>query len=200
VFCAAGMLLSDLRHDYVRTFSGELSTISRKKVEHGEMAAEALRTLSEEGMREKDAILSYAVDLKYAGQFHEVTVPVASLSEGFSELQNSFDAQHRKLYGYNLPGQPVEALHWRLTAIGRTERPNFGGVAAKSTGAAIRKKSRDVIFGGHKVSTDVYQGSDLNSQSTIQGPAIVEEPTTTIVIPPGCSLVVNEFGDYELSL
>lgn len=202
VFCAAGMLLSDLRHDYVRTLSGELSTISKERVEelYTEMAAEALKTLQEEGVPKKDAILSYAVDLKYVGQFHEVTLPFASLSDGFAELQKSFDAQHRRLYGYNLPGQPAEALHWRLTAIGRTERPDFGRVASRSGGAATRKKRRDVIFDGRKVATDVYQGSELNLQSTIRGPAIIEEPTTTIVIPLGCSLLVNRFGDYELSL
>jgi N-methylhydantoinase A len=203
VFCAAGMLLSDLRHDYVRTLSGELSTIPKEKVEqlYGEMTAEALETLREEGIEKQDAVLSYAVDLKYVGQFHEVTISFASLSESFAELQKSFDAQHRKLYGYNLPGQPVEALHWRLTAVGSTERPSdFGRAAAKSGCGASRKKTRDVIFDGRKIATDVYQGSDLGAQAAVQGPAIIEEPTTTIVIPPACSLVVNRFGDYELSL
>jgi N-methylhydantoinase A len=201
VFCAAGMLLSDLRHDYVRTFSGELSTISRNKIEelYKEMSVEALRTLAEEGMRETDAVLSYAVDLKYVGQFHEVTIPFAALAEDFVQLQQTFDTQHRKLYGYNLPGQPVEALHWRLTAVGRTDRPQFGRVDVKCAGA-IKTKSREVIFDGRKVATDVYEGRQLGPQSKIQGPAIVEEPTTTIVVPPRCELVVNEFGDYELSL
>lgn len=202
VFCAAGMLLSDLRHDYVRTFSGELSTIAKEKVEqlYGEMTAEALETLGEEGIEKQDAVVSYAVDLKYVGQFHEVTIPFASLNEGIAELQKSFDARHRKLYGYNLPGQPVEALHWRLTAVGRAERPaDFGRAAAKSGCGANRKKSRDVIFDGRKIATDVYHGSELGARTTIQGPAIIEEPTTTVVIPPAWSLVVNPFGDYELS-
>ena len=60
VFCAAGMLLSDLRHDYVRTFSGELETIPRQKIEglYKEMSIGApLKTLAEEGMQEEDAIL-----------------------------------------------------------------------------------------------------------------------------------------------
>jgi len=202
VFCAAGMLLSDLRHDYVRTFSGELKTIPRQKIEglYKEMSIEALKTLAEEGMQEEDAILSYAVDLKYVGQFHEVTIPFVSLAENFAELQKSFDDRHRKLYGYNLPGQPVEALHWRLTAMGRTERPHFGRATSKSNAAASRKKRREVIFDGCKMATDVYDGSVLDAQTKIEGPAIVEEPTTTIVIPPGCQLVVNEYGDYELSL
>ena len=202
VFCAAGMLLSDLRHDYVRTFSGELSTISRAKIEalYKEMSAEAMKTLAEEGMQPKDTSLSYAVDLKYVGQFHEVTIPFASPAEDLTQLGESFDAQHHKLYGYNLPGQSVEALHWRLTAIGRTERPRFARATSEIPAPAKRKTTRNVIFDGRKVTTDVYEGSQMNSAAKIQGPAIVEEPTTTIVIPPEWRLVVNEYGDYELSL
>jgi N-methylhydantoinase A len=195
------MLLSDLKHDYVRTLSGELASLPRQKIHelYVEMEAEALKTLAEEGMKAADVVLSYAVDLKYIGQFHEVTIPFASLAENLSQMQESFDAQHRKLYGYNLPGQSVEALHWRLTAIGRTERPQFGRAGSKS-GGAVSKRSRDVIFDGRKVVTDVYDGSQLNGRTAIQGPAIIEEPTTTVVVPPDCRLVVNEFGDYELSL
>jgi N-methylhydantoinase A len=201
VFCAAGMLLSDLKHDYVRTLSGELASLPRKKIQdlYLEMEAEALKTLTEEGMKAAAVVLSYAVDLKYVGQFHEVTIPFASLSENFSQLQESFDARHRKLYGYNLPGQPVEALHWRLTAIGRTERPQFGRAGSKG-GGAVSKGRRDVIFDGRKIATDVYEGSQLNARAAIEGPAIIEEPTTTVVVPPGCRLAVNEYGDYELSL
>src|SRR3954466_13332714 len=196
------MLLSDLRHDFVRTLSGELMKISPTQIDdlYKAMTAEALRTLAEEGMRGSNTTLRYAVDLKYVGQFHEVTVPFARLPVDFTELQERFDAQHRKLYGYNLPGQAVEALHWRLTAIGATERPSFGRAVSPRNTDTRPKKNREVIFNGRKVTTGVYQGAQLQSQQTIDGPAIVEEPTTTIVVPPGWRLAVNEFGDYELSL
>jgi N-methylhydantoinase A len=203
VFCAAGMLLSDLKHDYVRTLSGELASLPRKKIQdlYLEMEAEALKTLCEEGMKSQDIVLSYAVDLKYVGQFHEVTIPFASLSEDLSGLQKTFDAQHRKLYGYNLPGQPIEALHWRLTAVGRAERPSRRG---SGVSRGLKKdgpqRTREVIFDGRKVLTNVYEGGELQPQEAIEGPAIIEEPTTTIVVPPGSRLVVHEYGDYELSL
>ena len=165
------------------------------------MESEALKTLSEEGMQASDVVLSYAVDLKYVGQFHEVTIGFASLSESFADLQKSFEAQHKKLYGYDLPGQPVEALHWRLTAVGRTEKPSHRDRLASSFRDKVKpQRSRNVIFDGHKMMTDVYDGSELSAGSAVGGPAIVEEPTTTIVLPPGSSLVVNQFGDYELSL
>jgi N-methylhydantoinase A len=50
------------------------------------------------------------------------------------------------------------------------------------------------------VLTNVYEGGELQPQEAIEGPAIIEEPTTTIVVPPGSRLVVHEYGDYELSL
>ena len=89
VFCAAGMLLSDLKHDFVRTLSGELTKISPEKIHalYREMAEEAIETLSQEGVRKEDIELSYGVDLKYVGQFHEVTIPFSAPRESFAELK-----------------------------------------------------------------------------------------------------------------
>jgi N-methylhydantoinase A len=200
VFCAAGMLLSDLKHDYVRTLAGELSALPRDKIEqlYREMETEALHTIADEGVSREDITFSYGVDLKYAGQFHEVTVPF-KLSDGFAGLKQSFDAQHQRLYGYHLSGQPAEALHWRLTAVGRIERPSF---SEKSLGARLKaaaKANRDVVFDGSKFKVSVFDGATLSPDSKIKGPAIVEEPTTTVVIPPEWELWVNGFGDYEIT-
>ena len=202
VFCAAGMLLSDLKHDYVRNLSGELSTLSREKIQqlYREMDAEALETLANEGVRKEDIGLSYGVDLKYAGQFHELTIPFNLSSDGLADLKQSFDAHHQRLYGYQLLDQPAEALHWRLTAIGRIERPSFSEKRGSGAGKSADKRNRGVVFDGLKVQSEVFDGAQLTPPMTIHGPAIVEEPTTTVVIPPQWELSVNRFGDYELSL
>jgi N-methylhydantoinase A len=70
----------------------------------------------------------------------------------------------------------------------------------RGSGQDTAERTRDVVFDGRKVPTKVYEGGKLPRQATIEGPAIVEEPTTTIVVPPGSKLRVNEYGDYELSL
>jgi N-methylhydantoinase A len=202
VFCAAGMLLSDLKHDYVRTLSGDFATLDKGKVRalYHEMSKEAFETLSREGVPEGHVTLSYAVDLKYVGQFHEVTLPFKSPSDNFAQLQADFAAQHKKLYGYNLPGQAVEALHWRLTALGRTERPPGFGEARSAGKIRVRPdKRRSVVFDGREIETDVYEGKGLGARMAFNGPAIVEEATTTIVVPPGWRIAVNRFGDYEMS-
>jgi N-methylhydantoinase A len=201
VFCAAGMLLSDLKHDYVRTLSGELSTLPRQKIEqlYRDMEAEALQTIADEGVRREDIVFSHSVDLKYVGQFHELTVPLDLASDDFAGLKESFDAQHQRLYGYHLPGQPAEALHWRLAAVGQIERPSFSETRMAADGEAPGQRNRHVVFDGLKMQVPVFDGSALSSQMKIQGPAIIEEPTTTIVIPPQWELLVNRFGDYELA-
>jgi N-methylhydantoinase A len=201
VFCAAGMLLSDLKHDYVRNLSGELSRLRREKIHqlYEEMEAEALETLRDEGVRKEDIVLCYGVDLKYAGQFHELTIPF-NLSDAPADLKHSFDAHHQRLYGYNLPDQPAEALHWRLSAIGQIERPSFSEKRATGAGNAADKRSRGVVFDGLKVQAEVFDGAQLSPPMKIHGPAIIEEPTTTVVVPPHWELSVNRFGDYELSL
>jgi N-methylhydantoinase A len=201
VFCAAGMLLSDLKHDYVRNLSGELSTLSWEKILqlYREMEAEALETLADEGVRKEDIVLTYGVDLKYAGQFHELTIPFNLSSDGFGDLEQSFDAHHQRLYGYHLLDQPAEALHWRLTATGQIERPSFSEKRGASAGESADKRNRAVVFDGLKVHAEVFDGAQLTPPMKIHGPAIVEEPTTTVVIPPQWELSVNSYGDYELS-
>ena len=200
VFCAAGMLLSDLKHDYVRTLSGELGKIPPEKIHalYREMAEEAVTTLSLEGVGREHIELFYGVDLKYVGQFHEVTIPLSTPSENFAELKRAFDAQHRRLYSYNLPDQAAEALHWRLTAVGRTERSSSERRAISSS-RSVASKRRRVVFDGAKIEAPVFDGAALAPSMTVHGPAIVEEPTTTVVIPPQWELSVNDFGDYEMS-
>jgi N-methylhydantoinase A len=200
VFCAAGMLLSDLKHDYVRTLSGELSKVPREKIAqlYREMEAEALDTIADEGVRREDVVFSYSVDLKYTGQFHELTVTF-KLADDFATLKESFDLQHQRLYGYHLAGQPAEALHWRLTAVGKIERPSFSEDRARADIDAAKKRHREVVFAGAKFTVPVFDGATLSRETKIDGPAIIEEPTTTVVVPPGWELWVNNFGDYEIS-
>ena len=69
-----------------------------------------------------------------------------------------------------------------------------------SAGKSAEKRNRAVVFDGLKVDAEVFDGAELTPPIKIHGPAIVEEPTTTVVIPPQWELSVNRFGDYELSL
>jgi N-methylhydantoinase A len=205
VFCAAGMLMSDLKHDYVRTYAVELDKLDRSKVGQicEELLKEATTTLSTEGIPEGNMVAEFKADVRYLGQFNEVSVSLPMSAQGemreqdITYLLEIFHARHDALYGYSMPGAPAELINIRLQARGETVKPafkpspNHGPDASKAL-----KNNRQVFFDGGFVNTPVYDGLVLRHGNMIFGPAIVEEPTTTIVAPPGYNLTCDPYDNF----
>ena len=116
MFCAAGMLISDLKHDYVRTYARAPDEAEMEAI-YAELESEALATLASEGVPRERVELIRSVDLRYAGQFNEVEVP----------RPEDFHARHEALYGYSMPGAPTELINLRLSARGITDKPALQG-------------------------------------------------------------------------
>lgn len=205
VFCAAGMLMSDLKHDYVRTYAVELDKVDCNKVGQicREMVDEATATLRTEGIPEKNIIPEFKADMRYLGQFNEVSVSLPMSAEGIvreqdmSYLLEMFHARHDALYGYSMAGAATELINLRLQARGETVKPafkpspNHGQDASKAL-----KNNRQVFFDNGFVNTPVYDGLTLHHGNMIFGPAIIEEPTTTIVVPPEYNLQCDPYDNY----
>jgi N-methylhydantoinase A len=184
VFCAAGMLISDLKHDYVRTYAREPDEAEMDGI-YSEMEAEARTTLESEGVTRVQ--LERSADLRYVGQFNEVEVP----------RMEDFHARHDALYGYSMPGAPVELINLRLSARGETDKPRFeGSPPGGEDASAALKGHRDAYFDGGFRSVPVYDGLQLVNGNAVAGPAIVEQPTTTIVLPPDFSLRCDAYDNY----
>ena len=126
IFCAAGMLLSDFKHDHVRAYKSPLagSDPVRLRTLFEEMSASGRDTLSREGMTGEAVELRAALDLRYIGQWHELTVAV-ELPLDVDAAAAAFHAEHDRLFGHASPGAPVEVLALRLGAVGRTEKPEL---------------------------------------------------------------------------
>ncbi|GAB6171137.1 hydantoinase/oxoprolinase family protein [Paradesulfitobacterium aromaticivorans] len=206
VFCAAGMLMSDLRHDYVRTYAKSIAQADLKRLNSilGEMEEEAVSTLKREGIPEDQIVLKYSLDLRYEGQFNEVEVPF-SLNSGsdkveeiqLAEIVQTFDRRHDALYGYALPGVTAEIINLRLSALGITEKPEFKKTKFRGTDPSPAfKKYRSVYFDTAFREVSVYDGQLLGHGNMIKGPAIIEEMTTTIVVPPEYDLLCDTFDNY----
>ena len=200
VFCALGMLESDLKHDYVRTLWAPLSALDHTELDDmlKEMERDAAETLTAEGIPAERVVLQRGIDLRYIGQHHEVPVPVpqgAITPETLVEVARRFHEAHERLYSYSEPESPLESINVRLTATGTIPKtplepwPNGGEDAS----AAI-KASRPVYFGEWQ-DTRIYDGSRLLVGNRIEGPAIVEEVTTTIVIFPDDWAEVDRLGN-----
>ncbi len=203
VFCAAGMLISDLKHDYVRTYATDIDQVEIQDVNRlfQEMSETASETLKSEGVRDEEMEINYSADLRYVGQFNEVEVVVSGsgeITKGILEqMCQAFHDRHDSLYGYSMEGAAMELINLRVSGRGRTDKPKQESCAFDGEDASsARTGKRQAFFEGHFQSTPVYAGLKLQNGNQVAGPAIVVQPTTTIVIPPDFALLCDEYNNY----
>ena len=198
IFCAEGMLLCDFKHDYVRAYKAPLAAADpvRMRDVFEELSAVGRDTLAREGVTGEAVQLRASLDLRYIGQWHELTVAV-DLPLELDSAEAAFHAEHDRRFGHSSPGAPVEVLAQRLTAVGRTEKPDVTcGPQAPEGGA--RRGERPVWdpIARALEPTPVWDGLKLTVASTLPGPAIVELASTTIVVPRGFTLEVDTHGAF----
>ncbi len=204
VFCAAGMLISDLKHDYVRTYAREIDQVDTSEVSKlfSEMAAEGRAVLNTENVEPARVKIQYAADLRYVGQFNEVEVSLVDNKDGFTKsdletLVNGFHQRHDALYGYAMQDSAIELINLRVTANGLTDKP---GQEKQALGAEDASHAllgeRQVYFNGSFMSVPVFDGLKLGPGNTVTGPAIVVQPTTTVVVPGDYDFMCDEFQNY----
>jgi len=207
VFCALGMLESDIRLDSVRSYAGQIPGIDLDDFNRAIADAEkvALAELLQEGVEEERATLLRFADIRYAGQHHEVTVEIPHgcvIGEAHvEEIAATFHAAHEKLYTYATPETPLEIMNFRITAVGAVDKADISaeGEASTDVEAAV-KNERKVYFdsAGDYVSTKVYDRTKLGPGSTIHAPAVIEERITTVIVHPGWVARIDNFGNVIL--
>ncbi|MEW2621556.1 hydantoinase/oxoprolinase family protein [Streptomyces sp. NPDC048106] len=205
VFCAVGTLLTDLKHLYARTFVSDMDSLDLDRVGelYREMRDEAVETLRSENVEDDAIDLVFSADVRYIGQFTEIEVPLAFdgdlTPQSLKQLVADFEKRHEALNGYAMPGEPTELINVRLTSLGRTTKPALADHAsAGADPSAARKGAREAIFSGSPVRTDVYDGLALRRDNRILGPAIIEQPTTTVVLVEGYAMTVDAQGNYVI--
>ena len=209
VFCALGMLESDIRLDNVRSFSGTIPGLDldafNKVIEEAEIDAMAL--LAHEGVRKEESSLERYLDIRYVGQHHEVTVPMPSdcviTPAQVEEIAQTFHNAHERLYSYQTPETPIEIVNLRVTAVGHVEKTGL----EKQTPSTAKvedalKNTRPIYFEEYKKWTDVpvYDRNKLFTGHHIQGPAVIEERITTIIVHPNWNATVDEFGNVVMEV
>lgn len=197
-FSALGMLLADLKHDYVQTFVRELDETSGVEIADAFSLLEksAVATLTEEGSKPEQILLRRFLDMRYRGQEYTLPVPVTedlrSLSD-FSAIRARFDQLHQEHYGHSAPGEPVMMVNLRLSALGRFEDGLPLVAASREEDRGVRGR-RPVIFEKRPVECPIYLRSGFKPGDQLEGPAVIEEIGATILVYPGDKMHVNEFG------
>ena len=210
IFCAAGMLMSDLKHDFVKTYAVRFDHMDTDNFRSlfREMEEEGNRLLESENIDTENIERLFSLDMRYVKQYHEVTVPVSWQEIRYANIDSmveKFHPEHNRLYGYSLEKEetPVELINMRLTMIGRTEKPRF--MEEKYNGEdpySALKGRREVYVPGIKQyrEVNVYDGFKLRYGNIVNGPAIIEQVNTTTFVTPEYQVASDRYGSYTMYL
>ena len=206
---ALGCVIADMRHDFVQTVNGVLGVLDLKKLEQVmlSLARKGLDLLKNAGVSFKSTKVLFAMDMCYQGQTHtlDVSIPVNfneySIAINVKMILDAFEESYRTIYGQPLEGIPVRILNLRTSVLGL--RPKFNlTLLAPADGVTLedmRTDTRQVWFDGAWLKTAIYDRLPLSIGVTVPGPAILEQPDSTIFIEPGLRGKVDRFGNLLIT-
>ncbi|MFZ2173497.1 MAG: hydantoinase/oxoprolinase family protein [Rhodococcus sp. (in: high G+C Gram-positive bacteria)] len=205
IFCAAGMLVCDFKHDFVQSHKTELALIDTEELRGNwhDMAMRGRKILAEEGVSDTEVALQPSLDMRYRGQWYEINVPLdAVLLESVdpAEVAEHFHALHDTLFGYRSPDMPIDVLNIRLSVVGTTPKPRLDGAVIPVESGTGQIGSRQIWSVLHRrmVEAGVYDGHALGVGAQLQGPAIIELGTSSVVVPDEFAVEVDDRGSFVL--
>jgi N-methylhydantoinase A len=201
VFAALGVLLADIRHNAQAVFTAGLAEADRGEMagHFAEMERRLDAALDRDGVRADRRSFLHAADLRYQGQFHDITVPFdVPEDEAWSPavVAERFHRMHNQAYGHCDPESAIEIVNLRLEAVGCVDKPSFRRGVERAVGSARPHSSRSIIFerGGARRDSPVFRRDDLLPGHELEGPAIVSQSDTTVLLLPGQSAQVDDHG------
>ena len=202
------MLFSDLRYDYVRSVFRKLEEVSFDDIEaiYAGMEAEGMKALAGSAVTPEAVVIQRAADMRYVGQEHAVTVDLPSEffeTQDRAAIKKHFDDLHAVRYGTSAPKEPADLVSLRVTVLGHMRKPPPQAVTAGSEQPvedALRIHKPVYFRSSGFVSTPVYKRPALRSGNRISGPALVEEHASTTVVQPGDTVLVDQFGNLQISV
>ena len=208
ILCAMWLLLADLRTDFAVT---RLMPLSATVVEDAEAIVSGLRRrcdtwFDEEGIAPAARRVAFTVDMRYAGQNYELSVPLPSGAvdrAAIDGLALGFATSHRQLYGFIAEGEPVQLVTFRAEATGIVRKAELRPAAhtvPDPRGVAIGRRDIWLREADEFVSCPLYARDRLAAGNRIEGPAIVEQMDATTFLPPGAVATVDAFLNLIVEL
>ncbi len=193
---AFGLLAADLMVDLVRTDIHQIDDETLGAGATRELEQAGLDAAKAQGLDANACEVRLAVDLRYPGQAYELTVWIDRPPTSGAAIREAFSAAHRQRYGYARDAQPVEAVNYRIRVVQAIESRL---AAPAPPGDAVPVLDHGVVrLGGDRVTATFATRGSLPPGFAIEGPVIVEEDTSTVVVPPGWSLGVLPSGDLMI--
>jgi N-methylhydantoinase A len=200
-FSAFGMLMSNAMQDYLLTALTASVDEARERVEatFAGLEAQATDFFLSAGFQRGQIELVRSLDMRYNGQEHTVRIRVSEPEIDFAALNDRFHAAHEKAYTFRLPSG-VEIVNYHVSAVVPTAKPALAELEPGS-GTPKLKATRAVDFDvWGTLDAAVYERSDLLPDYDFHGPAIIEEPAASTVVPPGVRGTVDSIGNIILTI
>ena len=198
--CAFGLLTTDLQHHYTRTYVIELqeADLPLLRVLLQEMEEEGRDALTKEGLTGERVHIAYSADMRYVGQSYQLEVPV-DLKTDLEAMHRDFHDIYHQTYGYSRKQMTIEIVYLRVVASGRFDKPvlRSDGMARGSLSEA-RTEERSVYFRDKFMTCPVYDRGLLPPESSLDGPAIIEEYGSTTVVFPEWKASVDRYANLIL--
>ena len=202
-FSAWSMLTLDMGRDYLRSYIAAAKEANVERINqlyedmmkeaHGEF--EALHVPMTEVIYEKSA------DVRYSGQYHEIEMPLPPgeiTAETIAAMDREFHKRHEAVFTFSMDWVPAEIRNLRLIAKVKAKEMTLPVLEAGGDPSGALKAGRRCFFKGEIKETTIYDGARLRAGNLLTGPSIVEEPTSTVVIPEGFNCTVDNYGNYLL--
>lgn len=194
VTSALGCLLVDIQHDFSDSFMAPAVGTDPADLEaaFGRLEAMAAERLSHEGVAAKDIVLQRNVEMMYQGQWRSLAVPAPAKVTDIDALIDGFHNEHEREFNYRREDAPVSIFRVALTATGMVPKAELQTHPVKAN-TPTTDATREVWFEGKGHKSMVFERTDLTAGAKFDGPAIVEQFDSTIVIPPNTTAEVDTY-------
>jgi len=203
---AFGAIRVDVKHEFTTPLHKIEAEIDYAKLnaEFDGLVEKGRETLIREGMRPDQIAIERYVDVKYFSQARFFTVEVgAEPIQDLVKITEDFMRDMKAAYGYTLPPgyAPIELVNLRVIARGDIPKPNLPEINGRATLDQARKGDRKVWFRNSGfVKSQIYERDKLPVGVSFDGPAIIEQPDTTTVMPPGTHCTPDKFGNLVIQV
>lgn len=198
ILSAIGMIMADVIKDYSLTIMRNQENVTSTFLSDQFMEIEerGREDLGSEGIPGDGVVLEKYLDMRYEGQSYEIIVP---FDDDYIER---FHALHEKTYGYRNEDKIIEIVNIRLRARGMPEKPRFqkSEKMVKTPPSDAFLGEKDVVFDRNRIPTKIVARDKLRSGNRIEGPAVLVEYSSTIVIPPFALARVDEYGNIVMEI
>lgn len=199
---ALGCVLADLRHDFVQTVNSPLAELTDERIEAlmSDHIAEGQALIEREGVPVKRIVATHSADLMFKGQSHVLHI---AIENGFDphSIRQEFLSAYKTRFNLSLEDMIVVLVAIRTSVVGERDKVSLKDLSVgAASGSGRPYANREVWFNGAWHRTEIYRRDDLPEGARFNGPAIVEQVDTTLVVDPGATATVDGLGNIVIDV